>query len=66
MTTEKTLQQLSKDHLNEAVNDLAENTRQIRLAEFSNNKNLILRLRMQRNELKEKADYWRQVINQEQ
>lgn len=58
MTTEKTLQELSKEHLNEAVTDFGENTRQIRLAEFSNNSNLVLRLKMKRKEIQEKINYW--------
>lgn len=63
MTQEISLQELSKEHLNEAVTDFAENTRQIRLAEFSDNKNLILKLRMQRTELKEKIDYWQYMVD---
>lgn len=54
----KSLQELSKDHLNEAVKDYAENSRQITLAELSNDENLLLKLRIKGQELLDKCSYW--------
>ena len=58
----KSLTQLSTEQLNEAVKNFGENTRQIRLAEFSNNSNLVLRLKMQRKDLEQQISYLKSTL----
>lgn len=62
MTTEKTLQQLSIDHLNNDIKSLAENTRLTNIAKTVNDKNKLLRLVMQKQELEVSIAYHRTKI----
>lgn len=57
MTTEKTLREISADNHYNCILRIAENRRQLRIAEITENKNEILKLTFQKNNLEQELEY---------
>ena len=57
MTTEKTLHEISVYNLNGCVARIAENRRLLRIAKITGNKNDILKLTFQKNNLEKELEY---------
>lgn len=64
MTTEKTLQEISADNHYSCILRIAENRRQLRIAEITENKNEILKLTFQKTNLEQELEYHKSKLTE--
>lgn len=64
MNTEKTLKQISIENLNNCINRIAENRRQLKIAKLIGDKNGVLKLTFQKQNLENELEYHLLKVNE--